>query len=233
MPLTPAQQVLRLGDALGQLIRERGVTINLVAKRLGVSAGQLSRVLRGRRPIHVELVFRIFEVLNVEPWAFFGVVYRVGADRARLERLWGEAMGEGTPGNTRQLFGQLARRSGLALPALAYTAKARRVLRAAIERRNLKQRQVARQAGMAGDALGEVLRGKVRLNFEHIFPVLQVLGWTPARFFLDLFAAEQADPIEAMSQSQLFDDIEDMVARQLGQGAAASPAAARKARSST
>ena len=229
MTSPPSPELLHLGSALRQLIRANETPAKVVARRLGVHPGQLSRSLRGRRPLHVEFVFRILEVLKVAPWAFFGVTYRLAAERARLHELRGDSLSGEPPVSSRELLAELARRSGSNPPAAAFALKAGRVLRRAIERHGLTQRQVAREIGMAADGLGEVLRGKARLNFEHVFPVLDALGWTPARFFLDLFAAEHLDPIEAISQGQLFDDLEGIIAgHKLDPHAHSGPDAAEK-----
>lgn len=213
MPPTRLEEVQRLGLGLKLLIRARGATGKAVARRLGVHPGHLARVFGGRRPLHVEQVFRILEAVNVAPWDFFSMMYRLGAEPAQLSRRWSETEPGPPPRNTREVFGELARRTGLDKSALFFTAKAGRVLRAGIARQGLTQRHVARQIGMPSDGLGEILRGKVRMNFQHVFPVLEVLGWTPARFFLDVFATEPADPVQALSQSQLFDDLEGILSR--------------------
>ena len=83
----PAMQ--RLLDAL---MVERSLfghgTAAEIDQQLGRSEGYLGRVLRGEIGLQVDMLFRIFEVLEVDPYAFFATVVGIGIDPAsRLRRL--------------------------------------------------------------------------------------------------------------------------------------------------
>jgi transcriptional regulator with XRE-family HTH domain len=67
-------EIVRLRD----LIAESGLTRADVADRAGLTPGNLSRLLSGRRSPHLETVRRVLVALGSEDWGDLGPIRRDG-----------------------------------------------------------------------------------------------------------------------------------------------------------
>jgi transcriptional regulator with XRE-family HTH domain len=71
----------------------------------------------------------------------------------------------------------------------------------------LTYKEVEERAGMGRDYLRQVLRGSVKLRFEHVLRLLHVLGVPPADFFAEVFVPASAAPLPAKPTGPTFDQI--------------------------
>ncbi|HEX5761036.1 MAG TPA: helix-turn-helix transcriptional regulator [Thermoanaerobaculia bacterium] len=70
-------------------------------------------------------------------------------------------------------------------------------LKRKIREAGLTYKEVEERAGMGRDYLRQVLRGSVKLRFEHVLRLLHVLGVPPAEFFVEVFGPALPVPLPA------------------------------------
>lgn len=80
-------------------------------------------------------------------------------------------------------------------------------LKRKIREAGLTYKEVEERAGMGRDYLRQVLRGSVKLRFEHVLTLLHVLGVPPAEFFAEVFGPASPAPLPAKPAEPTFNEI--------------------------
>ncbi len=83
-------------------------------------------------------------------------------------------------------------------------------LKRKIREAGLTYKEVEERSGMGRDYLRQVLRGSVKLRFEHVLRLLDVLGVRPAEFFAEVYGAAPAAPpapLPAQPRDPSFDEL--------------------------
>ena len=76
-------------------------------------------------------------------------------------------------------------------------------LKRKIREAGLTYKEVEERAGMGRDYLRQVLRGSVKLRFEHVLRLLHVLGVPPAEFFVEVFGPALPVPLAKPAEPTL------------------------------
>ena len=212
--MEPNQAVLDLGRQLHLLIRRCGVSVSAVSVSLGFNSQQLTRVLNGRRPMSVKLVFDILEQLGVFPFEFFDLIYPLGGvPEALLRRQLNKEPLVGEPSELTLLLRQLELERGGPLRGGEAAERLRRILRREIEAARVTQRSISRTMGRGADALGHALRGDSELTFLHVFAVIAAIGRSPGRIVAELFTDMPASPTGQMAAGHALDVLEQIHGR--------------------
>jgi transcriptional regulator with XRE-family HTH domain len=68
-------EVRRVSESLGEAIRRRRTSQQVVERAMGLSKGYLSQLLNGNVDLRMKHIFHVLEVLKLEPADFFLEVY--------------------------------------------------------------------------------------------------------------------------------------------------------------
>jgi transcriptional regulator with XRE-family HTH domain len=80
-------------------------------------------------------------------------------------------------------------------------------LKRKIREAGLSYKEVEERAGMGRDYLRQVLRGSVKLRFEHVLRLLHVLDVPPADFFAEVFGSASPAPLPSEPAQPSFDEV--------------------------
>lgn len=81
-------------------------------------------------------------------------------------------------------------------------------LKRKIREAGLTYKEVEERSGMGRDYLRQVLRGSVKLRFEHVLRLLHVLDVPPADFFAEVYGATTTPaPLPSASADPKFDEV--------------------------
>lgn len=200
----------RLRGALSEVIGRSQMPLSQLSKGLGHHRNYLGKVLNGHLRVRVRELFELLTLLKVPPADFFDIYYPLGGLahvrlRARYRDgelpIWGSDL---------RWFGELdAWRRSLSPPSPEeLEERAARLLRQYVRVSPTTQRAISRELGLSPDALGLALRGNTRLDFRHVFGVLQAIGMEPERYFAELVGPEDRNLVDTLRWNQLLDEIE-------------------------
>jgi transcriptional regulator with XRE-family HTH domain len=185
-------ELSRLQGALELAIRHKGWTFTQTSRRLRRYPEYVGRTLSGRADLKVGDVFRLLELLQVEPFDFLQASFPLGGSSVLAAKKLVAA--SATP--ERLLVDRLARegltKHGAKLDARAWTERAGQLLREVLRRNDQTQADVAAALGLTVSALGQRLRGNSRLLAWQLFAVLRVLKVDAGRFFYELVFPDQS-----------------------------------------
>lgn len=228
--MEPRQEVLKLGHGLQRLLETYSTSAREVSEALGFHPGQLTRVLNGRRPMRVRLVWEVLEHLGASPVSFFKLLYPLGGAAQLALPVDPKAVTD-LPGTVP--LAEAVRRYRLAQgwerTPKQTVEKLGRLLREVLQGARVSQRAASRGIGLAPDALGQALRGGSELTFLHLFGVLAAAGRAPAGLFLELLSPDFEDPMARLEQKQGIAALEQLLAvtsEALVRGEEVAPAAA-------
>jgi len=223
-----APEVARLARLLQRKIVGAGSSQAEVERQLAWRSGYLSQILRGAIDLKVDQFFAIVRVIGVSPWAFFAELYgrrdlpphpSIGERRTDAElRAFVEdvvrdlTQGQDLPVATSR---QTLSEGRSPVPRVA------ELLRRTIAGSGHSQKAAEKALGWGAGYISQILAGKVRLKFKHLFAILGAIGVAPGDFFAELRAATGPLPeIEAssgpppslpLSEDELFARVETMV----------------------
>lgn len=210
--MDPREEVLELGRALHRLLLSYHTNASEMSRELGFYSGHLARVLNGRRPMRVQLVFEILEKLQLAPPRFFTIVYPLGgvAQRSLVTAAQADAEPDGMAALAETVYRRQVER-GEAVTSQNVALRLGEILRRELKLAKCSQRDVSAAAGLSKDALGQALRGNSELTFLHVFAVLKATGHSPARLFAELFMPAPETPADAFDRSLSLDALEPLM----------------------
>lgn len=179
--MDPRQERERLAGLLETALEEAGLTTRAASGALGRPPGYLARVIGGRRPLELEVLFGLLELAHVHPRWFFARHYPPAAG--------GDAPAGDAAGLAR-LEAQIERARQPA-DAAGWAHLTRLLLQREIRLQGRTEQEVSRAAGLDEQLLGRALGDGNGLSVEHLFAVLAAVATPAAVFFAELTAAER------------------------------------------
>lgn len=194
---------LRLCEVLAQQLRDRGVSASVLSRELGHQPAYLSRVLSGRRPLRVEVVFEILARLSVAPSDFFALAFPFAGDRFAGTQLSKDVLRtlDGVP-SEEDSDRELVRKREL-FSSTEYTLRLGALVQRELQRRRVPMAKASRQLGLGSSALSQALRGRSQLTFLHVLGALELADADPGRVFVNLFLLDVEDPLERARRDDL------------------------------
>ncbi len=201
----------RLVRGLKAALRQAKISHSAASQHLDRGPSYVSRVFGGRLKLKVREVFELIELAGFHPWKFFDVYFPLGGERyAALRERYREERADylaKAPDTGALLLARLQRDLRHPVDSTEWSNRAGALLREKILAAGRNQRAISRELGLSPVALGLALRGNSRLTFGHVFGVLDRLGMSPARFFVELMSNEE-DPTERLRLAEILDEFE-------------------------
>ncbi|GAV22428.1 helix-turn-helix domain-containing protein [Carboxydothermus pertinax] len=202
------------GNKIRELREERGLTLNDLSKKAGLSISYLSEIERGSKKPSLKTIDKIAKALNVNKAQI------LDTDQLETSLTLGEKI-RLVREERKLTIGELAQRAGISVSYLSEIerdtvnpsiATLRRIaeelgvsvadlmgkehslgykLKKLREDMGLTQAELANQAGVSPGLIGQIEQGKVQPSLKTIEKLAEVLGTTPCYFILEQTSPEQ------------------------------------------
>ena len=202
------------GNKIRELREERGLTLNELSKKAGLSISYLSEIERGSKKPSLKTIDKIAKALNVNKAQI------LETEQLEISLTLGEKI-RLIREERRLTISELANRSGISVsylseierdtvnPSIATLRRIAEELEVSIadlmgkehslgyklkklrEDMGLTQAELANQAGVSPGLIGQIEQGKVQPSLKTIEKLAEVLGTTPCYFILEQTSPEQ------------------------------------------
>ncbi len=193
-------------QGLRKVLRGAGISLRAASRHLGRSEPHVGRVLAGLYPLYVSDLMELLSLARFSAWDFFDLHYPFGG-----QKMFELRRGEKAPWIPRGRIATHQPRPSDPQGPAEWVEVIRDLLKDKIRDSPFSQRAVSRTLGLPQDALGLALRANTRLRLAHVLGTLQVIGVSPGRFFMEIYAPGESLPAR-LQWSQVLTEMERALA---------------------